>query len=224
MQNTDQKNEKKQIPAAETGPGISLLKNISLESLKEEYINSADMISGSRFIFAGSEFILNKTAEAAAAKYGMSLKTYAKSIDPVMIFLLYEMIQIHLIKSVTVSATYYNLGSAILSAGHDSGHAIDVTAIAFKDGTGDAFFRDIDNNMVEPTPVKILYDCLVAREEILDLYSPWRILFGSGGMKRPVPNEWNKYPLEIYSDKKNHPEIYRMWQHRQHLHLRIRKK
>jgi len=147
------------------------------------------------------------------------MQSYFDTLDNKMTGLLSEMIGNNglQINSITISAIYYEKYENLIdrSAGHRLGMAIDIVGVTFKNRKEDAFFDDPNNNIPENDSVKAVFNWLVGRNDVKDVYTPWQIKSGTYGIKMSIPNVWS-------TDKTLTQKRYDlMFGHRNHLHLRL---
>jgi len=161
----------------------------------------------------GAKIEFNGTAVETARNNGMTMQQYAGCLDEGMVYMINDMVRDLNIKTITVSATYYNNPKA--PAGHDKGLSIDITEIKFNDGKAPVLFDNRETKIGESPSAAIVFTWLIKRSEVLDVYNPWQMMRGSANKWKPFQNEW-------ISENKKLTEYNRMWQHRHHMHIRLK--
>jgi hypothetical protein len=204
------------------------IKNQALDMRKEEateYWNKALDPKNMKKVGGNYEIMFGDTkmtfdaglVECAKSCGGQKINQMLRGMDKQWATTLYDMTLDNDIKSMHVTSIFYDSPKY---TGHDTGKSLDITDITFNNGTK-AEFKDLNNSMSEPNTVSHVFNWLKDRSEVLDVYTPWQIIRGSGGQREPVPSNWGSYEKSMYTDSTN-KEIYRMYTHRHHMHLRLK--
>ncbi|PKL15264.1 MAG: hypothetical protein CVV49_21645, partial [Spirochaetae bacterium HGW-Spirochaetae-5] len=203
-----------------TSKGIKTADNPELrEQAMKEYQDASKGIKKNangiwEMEIGGAKIEFTKGAETTAADNGMTMAQYAGCLDAGMIYMINDMVRDLGVKSITVSATYYNDPKA--PAGHNKGLSIDITQMTFNDPKMESVFFDNRTTKIgQSNSAAIVFAWLINRSEVMDVYNPWQLLRGSAGRTDPYPNEW-------ITENKKLPEFKRMKQHNNHMHIRLR--